>query len=317
MLTAGIIIIGDEILNGRVTDTISSFLCQRFHSIGVRTKRISVVSDDIEMIASDVRSFSDSFDIVVTTGGVGPTHDDVTYEAVAKAFGTALRVDDQMKTLFAWYMQDEDSSAKRLITIPSIAESLVIDLEVPLEGPLNKYPVVRTKNVYNFPGVPSYTKTLFTAMEQKYFQDSVSFFLSREIYLFVDEIQVLPMLNEVVAEYQNRVTFGSYPLIDSRQDEEYATKISLESTSLTDCLNAEIALLQRLPPQWCAPVKRQKPNLDLIGKLMLSDCELAASLKSSYQVNMSGQGLIIFLKLVNVFPFPTGGKLGNCNRFQY
>lgn len=303
MLTAGIIIIGDEILNGRVTDSISPFLCQRFHAIGIRTKRISVVADDIDMIALDVKSFSDSFDIVVTTGGVGPTHDDVTYEAVAKAFGTALRVDDQMRNLFAWYMNDKDPSAEKLITIPSIAESLVIDLEVRLEGPTSKYPVVRTKNVYNFPGIPSYTKTLFAAMERKYFQDSANFFLSREIYLFVDEIQVLPVLNGIVAEYQNRVSFGSYPLIDDRRDEGYETKISLESSSLIDCLNAETELLLRLPPQWYAPAKKQKPNLDLLGKLMLSDCELAASLKSSYQVNMSGRCLIItflFFCIVNL-----------------
>lgn len=287
MLTAGIIIIGDEILNGRVTDSISPFLCQRFHTIGVRTKRIGVIADDIDAIASDVKSFSESFDIVVTTGGVGPTHDDVTYEAVARAFGTALRVDDQMKKLFAWYMMDGDPSAEKLITIPSIAEVLVVDLEV-LLGPSNKYPVVKTKNVFNFPGIPSYTKALFAAMEQKYFQDSSNFFLSREIYLSVDEILVLPALNAIVAEYQNRVSFGSYPLTDDHRDERYVTKIYIESSSLTDCLNAETALLRRLPPQWYVPARRQKPNLDLIGKLMQTDCELASVMKSSFQVNTFG-----------------------------
>lgn len=279
MLTAGIIIIGDEILNGRVTDTISPFLCRRLYANGVRTKRISVISDDIEAIASEVKSSSNSFDIVITTGGVGPTHDDVTYEAVARAFSTALRVDEKMKKLFAWYMTGQDASAEKLIAIPSIAEVVVVDLEVPLEGPSNKYPVVKTKNVYNFPGVPFYAETLFEAMEQKHFQDSGNLFLSREIYLSVDEIQVLPTLNEFVAKYQNRVRFGAYPLIDSCQ-----TKISVESSSLTDCLNAETELLRTLPPQWYVPTGQKTFNVNLVEKLMQSGCELAAALKLSYQV---------------------------------
>jgi len=81
--TAGIIIIGNEILSGKVVDTNSPYLCQELRALGVDVRRVMVIPDDMEIIAEDVVTFSRAFDYVFTTGGVGPTHDDVTIEAVA------------------------------------------------------------------------------------------------------------------------------------------------------------------------------------------------------------------------------------------
>ena len=82
--TAGILVVGNEILSGKVVDTNSPYLCQELYTLGVDVRRVAVVPDDIAIIAGDVATFAQMFDYVFTTGGVGPTHDDVTIEAVAK-----------------------------------------------------------------------------------------------------------------------------------------------------------------------------------------------------------------------------------------
>src|SRR5918999_5307211 len=85
--TAGIIIIGNEVLSGKTQDTNSSFLCVELRRLGVEVQKISTIQDDIDLIGQEVATFSKRFDFVFTTGGVGPTHDDVTIEGIAQGFG--------------------------------------------------------------------------------------------------------------------------------------------------------------------------------------------------------------------------------------
>ena len=84
--TAGIIIIGDEILSGRTQDTNSNFIAKKLIESGVQLKEIRVIRDQENIIVETVKKFSESFDYVFTTGGIGPTHDDITSQSLAKAF---------------------------------------------------------------------------------------------------------------------------------------------------------------------------------------------------------------------------------------
>src|SRR5712692_40023 len=94
--SAGIILIGNEILSGKIIDANASYLCRELRALGVEVRKISVIPDEVELIASEVCLFSKSFDVVFTSGGVGPTHDDVTMEGVARAIGVAVVRDPRL-----------------------------------------------------------------------------------------------------------------------------------------------------------------------------------------------------------------------------
>merc|ERR1712018_257757 len=101
--SAGIIIIGDEILKGQTQDTNTHFLAKNLKSNGIQLKRVSVIPDEIDIIAKEVKDFSDKFDFVLTSGGVGPTHDDVTYEGMAKAFDDHTFLHPELETFIRNY----------------------------------------------------------------------------------------------------------------------------------------------------------------------------------------------------------------------
>ncbi len=87
MPTAGIVIIGNEILSGKVVDSNSHYLCRELRILGVEVERMITIPDVIPTIATEVRKMSDAYDFVFTSGGIGPTHDDLTIEGIAEAFG--------------------------------------------------------------------------------------------------------------------------------------------------------------------------------------------------------------------------------------
>src|SRR5712671_6677068 len=88
--TAGIVLIGNEILSGKIADANAAYLCRELRALGVDVRRISVIPDEVELIAREVATFSRDYDVVFTSGGVGPTHDDVTIEGVARAMDVKL-----------------------------------------------------------------------------------------------------------------------------------------------------------------------------------------------------------------------------------
>ncbi|XP_069701546.1 FAD synthase-like [Periplaneta americana] len=252
--TAGIIVIGDEILKGQIVDTNSHFLCKRLHSLGIKVCKISVVGDDIEEIASEVANFSQKYNNVFTSGGVGPTHDDVTYLGVARAFGRPVEVNKEIAKILldvncVCDIKDIDSNpALKIAQIP--LQSNLIYLK-PKERCFDSsviypstFPVVKVENVYIFPGIPKYFEYAVTNLEHLLKNPDGDKFYTQELYLSSGELDIVPVLNLAVEKFKGSVVFGSYPELGN---DIYVTKITLESTSSQHVEEAETYLRMKLP----------------------------------------------------------------------
>uniref|UniRef100_A0A0P4W1D7 FAD synthase n=2 Tax=Scylla olivacea TaxID=85551 RepID=A0A0P4W1D7_SCYOL len=241
--TAGIIIIGDEILKGQTQDTNTFFMTKHLHSYGVKVKRVSVIPDDVETISKEVAQFSEQYTYVLTSGGIGPTHDDITFESVAAAFGEKVKPHPTLVELIRGYFKTDDltSPAMKMAHIP---ESAVLHFaEEKPRGTKARYPIVAVKNVTIFPGVPYLLEKAFTHMGKKLFHKPGLGFMSDIVYVTSDEVSIASILNETVAKFPT-VSFGSYPKLFHSY---YKTKITLESLSSNDVMKAKEYLLSKLP----------------------------------------------------------------------
>ena len=145
MSTAGILIIGNEILSGKVQDENAPYLLRELRTLGVDVERVHVIPDEIECIAEEVGRFSKAFRYVITTGGVGPTHDDVTMEGVARAFGLKLvrHVEMEKQLRDALRGKEPNASQLKMTELPEGAK-LVATKDL-------WFPLVTLQNVFIFP----------------------------------------------------------------------------------------------------------------------------------------------------------------------
>jgi molybdenum cofactor synthesis domain-containing protein len=121
--TAGIILVGNEILSGKVEDANAVYLCRELRALGVEVRRITVIPDEVQLIADEVATFSRDYDVVFTSGGVGPTHDDVTIEGVARAMMVSVvRHPLLVELLERYYRGKVTEAALRMAEIPEGAE---------------------------------------------------------------------------------------------------------------------------------------------------------------------------------------------------
>ncbi len=231
--TAGVIIIGNEILSGKVHDSNSFYLATELRSLGVNLLRISVIPDDIEIIGKETSAFSSQYDFVFTSGGVGPTHDDVTMEGIARGFGVGLTSRPEFEKYFRSKCGDRlNDAVLKMTKVPEGAE--VIDL-----GNMS-FPLVLFNNIFIFPGIPDYLRKKFSLVKERF---RSSAFHLRRFFLDAMESDIAETLNAVVAESMD-VSFGSYPVIGNP---EYQIIVTAESKS-EDALNrAAEEFLSRIP----------------------------------------------------------------------
>ncbi len=231
--TAGIILIGNEILSGKVIDANAAYLCQQFRELGVDVRKISVIPDEVELIAREVREFHAAFDWVFTSGGVGPTHDDVTIEGVAGGLGVrVVRHPDLRTRLEEAYRGRLNDARLKMADVPEGAELLASDALV--------VPVLALGNVFVFPGVPEIFRQKFDAIKERFRERP---FLLRSVYFRVGEGTLAEHLSAMLREFP-AVLCGSYPEFSNP---DYRVRVTLESKEPGYLEAALSDLLARLP----------------------------------------------------------------------
>jgi molybdenum cofactor synthesis domain-containing protein len=230
--TAAIIVIGNEILSGKTRDENSPYLVGELRDLGVDVRRISVIPDELRFISDEVRNCSNSYDYVFTTGGVGPTHDDLTMEGIADAFGRRIRRDPEIEaSIRHFYSRELIDGNLRMADIPEGARLV--------GGRGMWFPVVAVENVYIFPGVPEILQKKFERIKETFRE--APFYL-REVYLRADEGQIAATLHRILEDFPD-LLLGSYPYFDNPT---YSIKLTLESKDPAYLDSAYTALLSQL-----------------------------------------------------------------------
>jgi FAD synthetase len=232
--TAGIIIIGDEILSGKIQDDNSFFMARELWSHGVQLCRISVIPDSAYAIAEEVKDFSERFDYVFTSGGIGPTHDDITIEAISQAYGVRPVINPTLRDLLQEKQVDLTREQLKMAEVPDGGE-LVND------GTLS-FPLIKFRNIFIFPGIPRLLRKKFLALEKLFQEPGVHL---RRVCLNESESLIAPVLNEIVKRYRN-VKIGSYPAVEPC---EYSVMITLESPDMESLNTAVEDFLKRIPAE--------------------------------------------------------------------
>lgn len=233
--TAGIIVIGNEILSGKVLDANSNFLAVELRKLGVELRRVLTIPDEIDLIADTVREFHQAYDHVFTSGGIGPTHDDVTIAGVAAAFGRPVIKDEKLVASIRGYLGDRvNEHHLKMAEAPQGAALL--------EDPQLGFPTVSIENVYILPGVPEILRKKFFALADRF--SSQPYHL-RVIYSRHHESQIAGFLNEVTARLPT-VAIGSYPKMDTS---DFSVKLTIECKDESVVQEAFDLLMGMLPEE--------------------------------------------------------------------
>ena len=199
---AGIIIIGNEILSGRTQDTNTSTLSIWLNSLGIKVQEVRVIPDNEETIIKTVNELRNKYNYIFTTGGIGPTHDDITASSVSKAFNLTYGPHKEaMSILEKYYKPGEfNDGRKKMAYMPTDANLIL--------NPTSGAPGFNVENVFCLPGVPSILKSMIGGIAHKLIGGNP--ILSQTINLRTVESEIAKSLSEVQTRNKD-VDIGSYP----------------------------------------------------------------------------------------------------------
>jgi molybdenum cofactor synthesis domain-containing protein len=233
--TAAILLVGNEILSGKVEEQNARYLVRELRALGVSVLRIEVVPDDLGEIAATVKALSARFDLVFSSGGIGPTHDDVTLPAIAAAFDREIMRHPELERLLRGaFGEGVHPRDLRMADIPTGAR-----LEYGPHRTSTTWPVVVIRNVWILPGVPSIFRRKFEAVRELFRTSPI---YSRAVFSTSAEGPIADALDAVVAAWP-AVEIGSYPHVDAV---EYKVKITLDGRDRQAVEAATTDLCQRL-----------------------------------------------------------------------
>lgn len=235
--TAAMLVIGDEILSGRTRDANVNYLAVELTKMGVDLKEVRVIPDEADTIVETVRALSARFDHLFTSGGIGPTHDDITADCVAKAFDAHIDVRDDAHAIMA---QHYKASGKEFTT-SRLRMARIPDGATLIENPVSIAPGFSLKNVHVMAGVPN----IFQAMVGSLLPtlEGGTPMLSQSVRIDRGEGVVAEPLRDLDARYP-QLSIGSYPF---QQDGAYGTNIVIRGTDGAQIDAAILDLVKLFP----------------------------------------------------------------------
>jgi molybdenum cofactor synthesis domain-containing protein len=206
-ITAAILVIGDEILSGRTKDKNIGYIAEYLTNIGVDVKEVRVVPDEEPEIVAALNALRRRYTYVFTTGGIGPTHDDITADCVAKAFGVTIDVDPRARAMLLTRIKEADLNEARLrmARIPAGADLIV--------NKVSAAPGFRIGNVHVMAGIPAVMQAMLDEVAPT-LQTGVKM-LSETVCANLREGDIGGPLGDIAKAHPG-VTIGSYPFVDDR-----------------------------------------------------------------------------------------------------
>tara|TARA_B100000586_G_scaffold259172_1_gene224333 strand:- start:113 stop:865 length:753 start_codon:yes stop_codon:yes gene_type:complete len=201
-IIAGIIIIGNEVLSGRTKDINTSNLAEWLNSLGIEVKEVRIIPDDEQVIIDTVNELRNNFNYVFTTGGIGPTHDDITAKSISKAFSLEYGYHKEAFSILEnYYKPGEFNEGRQKMAKMPITAKLIIN-------PSSGAPGFYVENVFCLPGVPSILNSMLGGLNNVLVGgDQV---LSKTLNLRTVESEIAKPLSDVQKK-NNEVEIGSYP----------------------------------------------------------------------------------------------------------
>ncbi len=247
MPRAAALVIGNELLTGKIQDSNTRYLAKTLFGLGISLERVLVVPDDVEGIARDLRALSDDFDFVFTSGGVGPTHDDLTLIAVALCFGVPIVRSEEMAARIQSHFGERTTEAHlRMADMPEGARLV--------RGEANMWPTIAIENVFVLPGVPQIFQRKLDALRPVL--DTGNGFVSHAVYTNADEGSVADLLAAIVKAHPD-VLVGSYPQMPGAAD--HRVKLTFDARDGEAARAAADAFIAALSPELFL---RREPDVD-------------------------------------------------------
>jgi len=230
--TAGLIIIGNEILSGRTLDKNTQYIAQNLAQIGVQMQEVRIIPDVIDTIITTVQHFSRTYDYVFTTGGIGPTHDDKTAAAVAKAFAVDLIHHPQAHAALVDHYGGKEHMNEGRIKMTQIPQGASL-----ITNPVSVAPGFKIGNVHVMAGVPKIMQGMLSHILPTL--EGGDIIQSRQMVVNMAESEIAPILSQLEQEFET-IDIGSYP---KYKDGKPEVTIILRSTD-EETLNTALTSLE-------------------------------------------------------------------------
>ena len=242
-VTAAVIVIGNEILSGRTEDANVTWLARRLTALGIVLTEVRMVRDEEDAIIAAVNALRAAHDYVFTTGGIGPTHDDITCAAVARAFGRAYVLNPEARRLLEAYYDGSgralNEARMRMAYTPEGAELI--------DNPVSRAPGFRVENVYVLAGIPAVMQGMFAGLAPTL--EGGARVASREVAVLLGEGDIAARLAALQACYP-ALEIGSYPFV---RDGAFGTTLVLRGTDEGALARADAELCAALRELGGAP----------------------------------------------------------------